>query len=139
MDFIAMAKSIVEEGSPAYPSATKAEMTKRAGGTRRVDESPEGAFARFATTTDDGRALLAAYKVASGEDYRPVPASAEPLATSADCERLAKKAEKLCQDRSELSEARAFARVYEDPENRQLVDADRPAHYQRIGSALGIG
>ncbi|HEY3883854.1 MAG TPA: hypothetical protein VGL62_01505 [Vicinamibacterales bacterium] len=126
------------DGPRAYPSVTKTkiytEMAKRANATRRADETSEGAFARFATTTDDGRALLAAYKVAGGEDYRPSslsPTTAEPAPTSAAYQKLVSKAEELRQIHPELSEAQAFSKVYEAPENRELVDADRAAFQER--------
>jgi hypothetical protein len=40
-----------------------AEMQKRADDLRRPDETPEQSFSRFAMTTDEGRALYAAYRV----------------------------------------------------------------------------
>ena len=79
MSIVTVAKRIVEEGPQAYPSVSKAmlyrAMAKRADATRRADETKESAFARFATTDADGRALFDAYKVAGGEDYQPAPSA----------------------------------------------------------------
>jgi hypothetical protein len=149
MDMLTVAKRIVEEGPQDYASVSKAmlyrEMAKRADATRRSDETKESAFARFATTDADGRALFAAYKVAGGEDYEPAP-SADPALLgprpeerpvpppNAAHDQLMRKAEALVAEveKSGVGETltieRAFEKVLTDPANRTLAQAAlRPA------------
>jgi hypothetical protein len=149
MCIVTLAKRIVEEGPQACPSVSKAmlytEMTKRAIATRRADETSEGAFARFATTTDDGRAMFAAYKVAGGEDYQPTPSADRGLLGPRPDERplpppnaahdqLMLKAEALVAKVAKsgtgepLTIEQAFEKVFADPANRALAQAAlRPA------------
>jgi hypothetical protein len=149
MCIVALAKRIVEEGPQTYPSMTKAviyaEMAKRAEATRRADETSEGAFARFATTDADGRALFAAYKLARGEDYRPtsstgvVSASPRPEERpipppNAAHDQLMRKAEALVDKVAKSGAGKritleaAYEKVLSDPANRALAQAAlRPA------------
>jgi hypothetical protein len=157
MSIVTLAKRIVEEGAQAHPSVSKAmlytEMTKRADATRRADETSEGAFARFATTDADGRALFAAYKLARGEDYRPTssmgvvsasprpeerpipPPNAAHDALMRKAEALVAKVAKSGIDRP-LTVEQAFEKVFSDPDNRALArSAVRPASMSGAASA----
>jgi len=157
MSILTLAKRIAEEGPQAYPSVSKAvlyaEMVKRAEATRRAAETPETAFTRIATDTDDGRALFAAYKLALGEDYRPTSSTgvvsasprsdARPLPPpNAAHDQLMRKAEALV-DKVAKSGAgegitleMAYEKVLSDPANRALAQAAmRPASMQGAPSA----
>jgi hypothetical protein len=149
MCIVALAKRIVEEGPQTYPSATKAalytEMAKRAEAARGGDETAEGAFARFATTTDDGRALFSAYKVADGADYQPAPSADRGLLGPRPEERpipppnaahdtLMRKAQALVAKVAKSGAGKritleaAYEKVLSDPANRALAQAAlRPA------------
>jgi hypothetical protein len=149
MCIVKLAKRIVEEGPQTFPSMTKAviyaEMTKRADATRRADETSEGAFARFATTDADGRALFSAYKVAGGEDYQPEPSADRSLLGTRPEERplpppnaahdqLMRKAQVLVANVAKSGTGKritleaAYEKVLTDPANRALAQAAlRPA------------
>jgi hypothetical protein len=148
MSILTLAKRIVEEGPQVYPSITRvtiyAEMTKRADATRLAGETPEMAFTRIATTTEEGKALFAAYKLAPGADHHPGPSSdvgllgprsERPLPPpNAAHEQLIRKAEELVVSVSKRGSAKpltveqAFEKVLCDPGNRALAKAAvRPA------------
>jgi hypothetical protein len=145
MSILTLAKRIVEERPQAYPSVSKAmlytEMTKRADATRRADETNESAFASFATTDADGRALFSAYKVAGGEDYHAEPSAdrgprpgERPLPPpNAAHDALMRKAKALVETVAKsgtgklLTVEQAFEKVLTDPANRLLAQtAMRP-------------
>jgi hypothetical protein len=145
MSMVTVAKRIVEEGPQAYPSMSKTmiytEMMKRAEDIRRPDETSEGAFARFATTDADGRALFGAYKVASAEDYhaalsaddgrppkRPLPPpNAAHDALMLKAQALVEQVAKSGAGKS-LTIEQAFEKVFSDKANRALaLAALRPA------------
>jgi len=149
MSIVTLAKRIVEEGPQAHPSVSKAmlytEITKRADATRRADETNESAFARFATTDADGRTLMAAYKVAGGDDYRPEPSADRSVLGTRPEERpipppnaahdqLMRKAEALVAKVAKsgtgerITLEMAYEKVLSDPNNRALAQAAlRPA------------
>jgi hypothetical protein len=149
MCIVKLAKRIVEEGPQACPSITKAmiyaEIAKRAEATRRAAETPEMAFTRIATDTDEGRALFAAYKLARGEDYRPTSSTggvsasprsdARPLPPpNAAHDQLMRKAEALVDKVAKSGAGKritleaAYEKVLSDPANRALAQAAlRPA------------
>jgi hypothetical protein len=140
MSILTLAKRIVEQGPQAYPSITKAmlytEIAKLADATRRADETPEMAFTRIVTDTDDGGALFAAYKLAGGEEYKPPPSTngngpyERPLPPpNAAHEELMRKAKELvgnvAKNRSAkpLTVEQAFEKLLADPTNRALAKA----------------
>ena len=157
MSILTLAKRIVEERPQAYPSVSKAmlytEMTKRAHASRRTDETNESAFARFATTDADGRALFSAYKVAGGEDYQPAPPADRSLLGTRPEERplpppnaahdqLTRKAEELVDKVAKSGAGKritleaAYEKVLSDPANRALAQtALRPASMQGAPTA----
>jgi hypothetical protein len=157
MNMLTVAKRIIEDGPQAYPSATKAalytEMAKRAEAARGGDETAEGAFARFATTTDDGRALFSAYKVADGADYQPAPSADRGLLGPRPEERpipppnaahdtLMRKAQALVAKVAKSGAGKritleaAYEKVLSDPANRALAQAAmRPASMQGAPTA----
>jgi len=138
MSILTLAKRIVEQGPQAYPSITKAmlytEIAKRADATRRTDETPEMAFTRIVTDTDDGRALFAAYKLARGGDYHPPPSTnrngpyGRPLPPpNAAHDELMRKAKELVANVAKsgaakpLTVGQAFAKALTEPANRALA------------------
>jgi hypothetical protein len=152
MSIVTLAKRIAEEGPQIHPSITKAtlykEMVNRADATRRADETPEMAFARIATTDEDGRMLFNAYKVAGGEDYGPAQSAgllgtARPLPPpNAAHEALMRKAQALVAivAKSGTGESitleSAYEKVLTDPGNRALAkSALRPASMRGAASA----
>jgi hypothetical protein len=157
VSMLTVAKRIVQEGPQACPSITKAmiyaEIAKRADATRRAAETPETAFTRIATGTDDGRALFAAYKLARGEDYRPTSSTgvvsasprsdARPLPPpNAAHDQLTRKAEALVDKVAKSGAGKritleaAYEKVLSDPANRALAQAAmRPASMQGAPTA----
>jgi hypothetical protein len=157
MSILTLAKRIAEEGPQAYRSVSKAvlyaEMVKRAEATRRAAETPETAFTRIATDTDDGRALFAAYKLALGEDYRPTSStgvvSASPRSDArpipppnAAHDTLMRKAQALVAKVAKSGAGKritleaAYEKVLSDPANRALAQAAmRPASMQGAPTA----
>jgi hypothetical protein len=137
MDLVPVAKRVIAGEPSAFEKRDfYAAIESGAAEIRKADESPEQAFARFCQDDPRGQVLLKAHKLARGADYTPVPKLVPVVPQSTAYATLCKKASKLAK-RENLSEARAFAKVYEDPANRELVEADRAAHHQRVSKAIG--
>jgi plasmid stability protein len=121
-------------------------IVKRAAETRRSGETEAKAYTRYATETEDGRLLLAAYKAA------PAPAPVFPVADDAteeyaahgnpkdDAVRAILEGAKKVQEEAKtksvvLSDAQAFDRYYNAPENRKAKAAyDRAIALWRVKS-----
>ena len=104
------------------------EITKRAETARRVGESFSQAFARYVTEEPDGKMLYCAYKRAGGPPPRPEPRPAPERRTvepGQACKKLMRLADAERAAHPELRQAQAFAKVYEDPRNGELVAAER--------------
>jgi hypothetical protein len=72
-----------------------------------------------------GQVLYRAFKLAPQGEVEPVTVSAPmPTPTRAYTQLMAK-AEELRKADGKLTEAQAFAKVYENPANRELVQADK--------------
>ena len=114
------------------------ELQKRADEHRQPGETREGAFTRYATTDPDGQLLMQAHKAASGEDYcgEADNAHAEPM-TSEPYRRLMDLASK--QRKEDETVERAFARLYADPEYRDLVTTEKRLHNVLVAKAMGLG
>jgi len=111
----------------------------------RVDEiaranfiSHQSATMRLASTSalisKSDAELWASYRAASQliADNRPAPVVAAPVPqVSAAYGELQKRAAELRKNDRKLSEASAFAAVYQDPANRDLVAADRQFHFNK--------
>jgi hypothetical protein len=59
-------------------------ITKAAESIRKPQESAQQAFACYVTEDADGKAMFAAYKGASGSDFAPAPAAAQPVIKTND-------------------------------------------------------
>jgi hypothetical protein len=137
MDLVPIAKRVVAGEPTAFEKRDfYAAIESGAAEIRKADESPEQAFARFCQDDPRGQILLKAHKMAKGADYRPEPEPVQMLPESPAYAKLCRKATKLAK-REGLTEAQAFAKVYEDPANRELVEADRIAHRGRVAKAIG--
>jgi hypothetical protein len=108
---------------------TKAEMfeeiNRRAQAQRRDGETKEAAFARYVTKDEDGIALASVHKMLPGPDWRPEPdprVMAKTAPPSTHLNTLMALAEELRKENPKLTKEQAFAKVYGDPRNRDLVD-----------------
>jgi hypothetical protein len=132
-------------GTGLDKSAFHAEIEKRASDTRRAGESDAKAYTRIVTETEEGRLLLAAYKAA------PVPAPVFPVNNDAaedyahgnpkdEAVRAILEGAKKVQEEAKtksvvLSDAQAFDRYYNAPENRKAKAAyDRAVALWRVKS-----
>lgn len=89
------------------------------------------AVAKIATSRDPAdQALWREYKQLSFVAEAPEPA---PIEKSDALLKLEKKARKLAK-RQGLSEAVAFAKVYADPANAELVGANKNAHFAKVNA-----
>jgi hypothetical protein len=127
---IGVAKAVIS-GRQGYPRQTKEELYKAlergAEACRRQGEAEDAAFTRFATQDDTGRLLMQAHSLVRGPQFTNLP---EPVTKAAPdygdaYGQLLRKASALRKAQPDLTEAQAFAMVYEDPSNRDLVDAQR--------------
>jgi hypothetical protein len=139
-EMIAIAKRVAH-GAPTRITKAQwhAEITKRAAAYRDVNETPEQAYTRFLTETADGNALYQAYKLApQDEQAEPVAVTPPTPTPTRSYERLTAKANELRKAEPKLSEAQAFTKVYEDPANRELVQAAKLERTEQYGSTSTI-
>jgi hypothetical protein len=93
-------------------------------------------FAKFAES-EDGKLLMKAMKLASlppmanGASREPMMSIAPIDATSA-YEAMMRQARELMRRTPGMTEARAFAEVYSDPQNENLRAADKEHHFRRM-------
>jgi hypothetical protein len=137
MDLVAVAKRVVAGEPTAFVEKRDfyAAIESGAAEIRKADEPPEQAFARFCETDPRGQILLKAHKMAKGADHRPEPEPEPVVPQSIAYAKLCRKAEKARRKDPSLSEAAAFAKVYANPKNRDLVEADRAANRGRWHAA----
>jgi hypothetical protein len=137
-DPIEVAKRVIA-GAPTRitKSGWYAEISARAEADRGEGESEAQAFTRYITKHEDGRTLYQAYKRALPDEPTVDAVTPAPMpAPTRSYQRLMAKAEELRKSEPKLSEAQAFAKVYESRENRELVDASKSEHAER---ALSTG
>jgi hypothetical protein len=135
---IPIAKSVIAGKPSAFTKRDFfLELQKRGDHNRRPDESRERAFARYATADPSGRVLMQAHKAATGEDYsgEPVKADDAPTPTNDAYSRLMDLANE--QRRGGETVEQAFARLYADPKNRDLVVTEKRMHTERVAKAMG--
>jgi len=99
------------------------ERQKRADQIREPGETREAAFARHATTDPEGRLLMTAYKAARGEDYSGERGDVEDEPNTNEGYRRLMELASAKRKKGETVE-QAFARLYADPEYRDLVASE---------------
>jgi hypothetical protein len=95
-------------------------IAKAAEQQRQPDETSAQAFSRFITENADGKALFAAHKSASGEDFMPAVPAAPVVKHSSAYAQLVGIAERLRADDPGLTKAQAFAKAFLS--NRALAE-----------------
>jgi hypothetical protein len=136
---IVIAKSVIAGRPSAFTKRDFfLELQKRADQVQRPDEKRESAFTRYATTDPNGRVLMHAHKLAGGEDYQGEPDEEDnqPF-TNEGYRRLMDLANQNRREGETVEQA--FARLYADPKNRDLVATEKRLHQARVAKALRIG
>jgi hypothetical protein len=111
------------------------EIVKRSGVAKQASETKEQAFARYVQEDDAGRLLYGAYKKAPSKPIKnPDRFRDDESNMTPAYRRLRDKAKELLKAQPALTKERAFARVYGDPANRDLV-ADYKAELKMARSA----
>lgn len=139
---ITIAKSVIAGQPSAFTKRDFFfELQKRADQIRNPGETREKAFERYATADPNGHGqlLMKAHRAAVGEDYsgEPVKADDAPTATNDAYNRLKDLANE--QRRGGETVEQAFARLYADPKNRDLVTTEKRMHTARVAKAMGTG
>jgi hypothetical protein len=116
------------------------QIVKRAADDRRENETPEQRYSRFLCETSDGAALYQAYRLApQGDEAEPARTVTPTMpAPTPSYERLMGKAEELRKSDPKLTEAQSFAKVYEAPENRDLVEAVKRERTEQYASSAPL-
>jgi hypothetical protein len=114
------------------------ELQKRADQTRQPAETRERAFARYATSDPNGQVLMRAHKLAGGENYQGEPEEDDnqPV-TNEGYRRLMDLANENRKEDETIEQA--FARLYTDPKNRDLVATEKRLHQARVAKAFRVG
>jgi hypothetical protein len=136
---IVIAKSVIAGRPSAFTKRDFfLEMQKRADQVRQPGETREAAFTRYATTDPNGQVLMQAHKLAGGEDYQGEPDEddGEPM-TNEGYRRLMDLANENRKEGETVEQA--FARLYTDPKNRDLVATEKRLHQAWVAKALGTG
>lgn len=128
MDLVNIAKRVEQVGPAALEGFSKADfyqaIAKRAETERNPGETSAQAFARIATTDDDGRALFKAHRLAAGVDFAGAKPQRRDLPPSSPAlQQLDALAAAERRKNAALSREQAFAKCYTDPANRDLVQA----------------
>jgi hypothetical protein len=112
-----------------------AHINKRAAETTARGRTAEQRFADF-LATGEGSRLFSVAKHLPGPDH--IVAEVEkPAALETDgFRKLQEKATEIRKSNPSLTREQAFAKVYSDPANRELVDADRDELFTEIGKAF---
>jgi hypothetical protein len=137
---ITIAKSLIAGKPSAFTKRDFfIELQKRGDQNRRPGESREKAFARYVTTDPNGQVLMQAHKAASGEDYsgEPVKVVEGPTTPNDAYRRLMDLANEKRQQGETVEQT--FARLYADPQYRDLVSTEKRLHNVRVAKAMGIG
>ena len=137
-DMVLVAKGAIENGNTNF---TREDFYKaidlRAQLDRRAGETREQAFARCATATDEGQLLMKAMRFASDSIY---PSTARAVSDTSGSSshtpndayaELLQKADTLRRRDSSLSQAQAFAKVYADSANVEIVKRERAENRPR--------
>ena len=89
-------------------------ITKAAEAQRKPQESTQQSFARYVTEDADGKAMLSAYKTASGADFRPAEPTPAPAVKNSAAIEIAKLADELREGKPEMTRSAALAKVWAD-------------------------
>jgi hypothetical protein len=136
---ITIAKSVIAGQPSAFTKRDFfIDLQKRADQNQRPGETREKAFARYATTDPNGRVLMQAHKAAIGEDYSGEPEKNDEAPTTSDAFRRLMDLANEKREKGETAE-QAFARLYADPNNRDLVSTEKRMHNLRVAKAMGAG
>lgn len=134
---VTVAKGVITDGADAYPNFTKNDFEKewiaRAKEIRKSGESMDQAISRFLHTPIGGL-LSKAYRMAKRAPAPLQKVAPVDIAKSDAVKSLETKAVELQKREPNLSKDQAFAKVYGDPSNRDLVMADRQWQRSRIGA-----
>jgi hypothetical protein len=113
-------------------------INDRAQAARGKDQTPEQAFAKFIETAD-GALLYRSSKLAAQDDHAPASTVTPPTPEPTRAYKvLLHRASELRKSDAKLTDAQAFAKVYEDPANRELVAADKRERAERYASTEHI-
>jgi hypothetical protein len=139
MDTLAFAKILNTSGNSCGidRSAYHHEIEKRAAETRRAGESPQQAYARYATETLEGRELLKAYHNAPAAKPEPAVQDLKPEPAGPASKELESLARDMAREKK-YSYQQAFSALYTDPERAALVrryDKEQAELKQRITDA----
>jgi len=100
----------------------EAEIARRAEDVRRPGETPEQAFAKYMTETDDGKLLFKASKLAPSDDAaQDLVKPDEPKPVGPASARLQQMARIAAQEQR-LSYQQAYTRLLTHPDHRELAD-----------------
>jgi hypothetical protein len=129
------------ETMPVPRAAIYKVMCAGAEAIRKGGETPEKAFARYVTDTDEGRMLMRAQKHAAGPSVivaQPTHKAA-PIAVGSAYEQLMAKAAELRKSDPKLTIEQAFAMVYSDKSNSSLVvmhkrETGRASHFDSMAA-----
>jgi hypothetical protein len=135
---LVVAKALVVDGRPTQYLEKKHFMVKMQEMAERQfpTERPAIAFAKFIQTTDDGKLMFQAHKMAKGQDWqgddevRPMPT------TSTGYDAMMEKAQKLmAENPGKYTLPGAFKTVY--AAHPELVAMDKAAHVAKVTKVMG--
>ncbi len=110
-------------------------IKKAAAATRKAGESEAQAYTRFVTKDADGRAMFEAMSFADGPDHLTTAKGLPPTPTDTpSMARLRRLAVAHQAEHPELTPEQAFAAVYRDPDNQDLVAGEQ---HERHAAAYG--
>jgi hypothetical protein len=133
-----IAKAMVQHGF-APPSLERSDvygaMVDGARTIAAAGETPEQSFARFVSKFEDGRALMVAYKKATGPDRKEKPMPAKRVGETPAMKTLNELATELCKREPGLTHAQAVTKIYTDPcpQARSLAAQERRERYSQMG------
>jgi hypothetical protein len=144
-DLINVCKSIITGGADRQPGLTSRDLyiqlQRRSAAVRKDGQTAEQTFAKYATEDPDGKLLFAAMRKAKQVPWDQTDEDEEDEKEEAGTDPYRKfmaKVSELRKAYSGLSEAQIFARLYGDPANRRLADADKEAHVTKIAKRIGL-
>jgi hypothetical protein len=136
---ITIAKSVIAGKPSAFTKRDFfVELQKRADQIRQPGETRERAFARYAMADPNGRVLMQAHKAASGEDFSGEPDKVDDEPTTNEAFRRLMNLANEKRREGETTE-QAFARLYADPQYRNLVFTEKRQHAARVAKAMAAG
>ncbi|GGI24141.1 hypothetical protein [Bradyrhizobium guangdongense] len=93
---------------------------------RQTDETPEQAFTRFVTASEDGKALFKAMRSAGGPDWDPPAPKLMVIKSDSAYAELRRIAERIQKDEPALTREQAFVKAYNsNPDLAQRAKSER--------------